>query len=392
VRARLRFAYRARLRLQVFAALRSSAALPADLGRFVERIGRASAPVPLLVVRARELQRVAWSEGRPAARRIERDCWRKFVAGSARVLRAGDVLGHARDSEDFLAALLSGARSPGLRAGSLDCRAALRRLADALAREAGAKIESGWTMLEPAPELNLSAAIERALQNGARENERYAFFSTVGHELRTPLSAVRGYVETLLDERLDSATARRYLETARSETLRMSRLVDGMFDISLLDLREATPPASSAMLAAAVRAAAEAVAPQVRAHGSRLELDACGGIEVALGRDALTQILINLLDNAVKHGRVGGRVELGALRRAAHVELWIDDDGAGIPPDERESIFALGQRSAGVRAVGNGLGLAFVRLMLERTGGAVEACDSPLGGARFRLWLPLPLD
>lgn len=341
-------------------------------------------------MRARELQRVAWSEGRPAARRIERDCWRRFVAGCGRVLRAGDVLGHARDSEDFLAALLSGSRSHGVCVGSLDYRAALRRLTDALAREAGARIESGWTMLEPAPELDLPAAIERALQNGARENERYAFFSTVGHELRTPLTAVRGYVETVLDERLDSATARRYLETARSETLRMSRLVEGMFDISLLDLREATPATSSVVLAAAVRAAAEAVAPQVRAHGSWLELASCSGIEIALAPDALTQILINLLDNAVKHGRLGGRIELGALRRVSHVELWIDDDGPGIPPEERESIFAVGQRSAGVRAAGNGLGLAFVRLMLERTGGAVEAGDSPLGGARFRLWLPLP--
>jgi two-component system, OmpR family, phosphate regulon sensor histidine kinase PhoR len=312
------------------------------------------------------------------------------VAGGGRVLRAGDVLGHARDSEDFLAALLSGARSHGIRPGSLDCRSALRRLADALAREAGAKIDSGWTMLKPSPDLDLSAAIERALQNGAREDERYAFFSTVGHELRTPLTAVRGYVETLLDERLDSATARRYLETARSETLRMSRLVEGMFDISLLDLREISPTKSSAILAAAVRAAAEAVGPQVRAQGSRLELASCSGIEIALAGDALTQILINILDNAVKHGRAGGRVELGALRRVSHVELWIDDDGPGIPPGERESIFALGQRSAGVRAAGSGLGLAFVRLMLERTGGAVEAVDSPLGGARFRLWLPLP--
>jgi len=339
-------------------------------------------------VRARELQRVAWSDGRPAARKIERDCWRRFVAGAGRVLRAGDVLGHARDSEDFLAALLSGARTHGIRASSLDCRAALRRLAGALAREAGPQIESGWTLLEPAQ--NLTVAIERALQNGARENERYAFFSTVGHELRTPLSAVRGYVETLLDERLDNATARRYLETARSETLRMSRLVEGMFDISLLDLRETTPATGRTRLATAVRSAADALSAQVRAHGSRLELASCSEIEVGLAGDALVQILINVLENAIKHGRVGGRVELAALPRSSHVELWIDDDGPGIPPEERESIFALGQRCAGVRAAGSGLGLAFVRLLLERSGGAVEACAAPSGGARFRLWLPLP--
>ncbi len=346
--------------------------------------------MPLLVVRVRELQRVAWREGRPAARKIERRCWRNFVAGAGKVLRAGDVLGHAPDSEDFLAALLSGARSAGARASSVDCRAALRRLEGGLARDCGPGVESGWTMLEAgARDQDLHGAIERALANGARERERYAFFSTVGHELRTPLSAVRGYIETLLDERLDPATARQYLETARAETLRMNRLVERMLDISLLDLRDAVT-AGRAFLGPSVEAAAAAVAPLALARGSKLEFAPCADIEIGLSGDSLVQVLVNLLENAVKHGRAGGRVEFAATMRASHVEVCVDDDGPGIPAAEREAVFGLGRRGQSARAPGSGLGLAFVRLMLERTGGAVEACDSPLGGARFRLCLPLP--
>jgi signal transduction histidine kinase len=357
------------------------------------------AAVPLLVFRVRELQRIAWRDGRPAARRVERQCWRGFVAGAGQTLRAGDVLGHARDSEDFLAALVSRARRPGTYPSSLDCRAALRRIGAALSPPGGPDVESGWTTLHgsaAAPELR--RAIERALENGVRERERYAFFSTIGHELRTPLTSVRGYVDALLDGPLDPATTRRYLETARAETLRMSRLVEGMFDISLLDLRGAVASGERAALGRAVEAARAAVAATAQARGCTLAL-ATGpgleaalpaGLEVALGADVLVAVLINLLDNAIKHGRARGRVELSVKRHARHVELFVDDDGPGVVPEEREEIFALGRRSSSASAAGTGIGLAFVRMVLERSGGSIEALAGPLGGARFRLCLPLP--
>ncbi len=346
----------------------------------------------MLVVRVRDLQRVAWRKGRPAARRVERDLWRSFVESAGKVLRAGDVLGHARDSEDFLAALVSSARNPATELSSVDCRAALQRIGAALAPGNGQDVESGWTMLHEARLADLPRAIERALETGVRERERFAFFSTVGHELRTPLSAVRGYLETVLDETLDFETTRRYLTTARAETMRMSRLVDGMFDISLLDLRGAPERAERAPLATAATAAAAAVTPLARARGCRVCINSGTDLEVGLAADALTQVLINLLDNALKHGKEGGIVALSAARRGSRVEVCVDDDGPGVPAEERESIFALGRRGPGVRAAGSGLGLAFVRLILERSGGAAEALVSPLGGARLRLCLPLPAD
>jgi len=170
----------------------------------------------------------------------------------------------------------------------------------------------------------------------------------------------------------------------------MSRLVDGMFDISLLDLRGVPPGAERASLATAAAAAAAAVAPLARARRSRVEVGSCADLDVGLDADALTQILINVLDNALKHGRERGTVALSAARRGALIEACVDDDGPGVPPEERESIFGLGHRGPGVRVAGSGLGLAFVRLMLERSGGAAEVLVSPLGGARLRLSLPPP--
>ena len=104
--------------------------------------------------------------------------------------------------------------------------------------------------------------------------------------------------------------------------------------------------------------------------------------------DRLTLVLINLIDNAIKHGRNGGNVRVSvelADRRCALVA--VDDDGLGVAPAEREAIFALGERGT-TSASGTGIGLALVRLILERVGGSVEVSDSSLGGARFAIRIP----
>ncbi len=113
--------------------------------------------------------------------------------------------------------------------------------------------------------------LERALLRGAQERERYAFFSALGHELRTPLSSIRGYLETLLDDDVDARTRRRFVRIAYNESLRLSRLVDGMFEISLLDLHATLRrPSGSGSLGLALEAAADAcVGAGRRARGRR---------------------------------------------------------------------------------------------------------------------------
>jgi signal transduction histidine kinase len=347
-------------------------------------------PAPLLVLRLAELERIAWREGRAAARALERKSSRAFLAAALQTLRRSDVLAHDAGREDFLVGLLAKTRLTGEAALPVDARATLSRLASEVQNATGLRVETGWTVITEADRgrstLELIAA---ALERGARERERFAFFSTIGHELRTPLTSIRGYLETLIDDEYEAPVRRKFLETAQAEALRMQRMLDGMFEISLLDLRTGAQNTEAAQLETAVRTAADAVAAIASRRGTTISVEPGPPRSVALGRDRLTQILINLLENSIKHGREGGKIALRWLcRDERFAELLIDDDGPGIQPAEREHVFSLAQRGSS-GGPGSGIGLAVVRLFLERAGGEVAAETSPLGGARFVVRLPL---
>jgi signal transduction histidine kinase len=161
-----------------------------------------------------------------------------------------------------------------------------------------------------------------------------------------------------------------------------------MFEISLLDLHAAFPAPAIGSLAQALEAARDACAAGAAARHVAIAIDDAPPAGVAIDGDRLTLVLVNLIDNAVKHGRSGGAVFVTADtndRRFARVT--VDDDGPGIAPADRERVFTLGQRAA-TPALGSGIGLAVVRLMLERAGGRVEVEESPLGGARFVVFVP----
>jgi signal transduction histidine kinase len=359
------------------------------VNRLRDEVERRAAP--LLVIRIRELEQVAWRRGRRAARAIERRCLRAFVETAQRTLRADDVIAHDWDGDDFLAALIAPVRAGDSPPGAGDCRTALARLATAMEAQTGQSFETGWTILPAAPAtVGIRQAVDEALARGARERAHLSFFATLAHELRTPLTSIRGYLETLIEDHLDRETAQRFLETARAEALRMSRLLDGLFDASSLDARIPAEEAQRADLQTALASALNAVAPIAGARRTVISQLACEAAAVSLPADQLTQILINVLENAVKHGREAGRVFVASPRlEAGQLSMAIDDDGPGVPPDERSAIFVLARRGSTAQASGSGLGLAVVRLLLKRAGGDVEVEDSPLGGARFQLRVPI---
>jgi signal transduction histidine kinase len=345
-----------------------------------------SAAVPLLVVRVPALERTAWRDGRRAARAIERRVTAAFTTAVARVLRAGDLIAHDGGTDAFVAALLAPMRDGQRDLAPVDVRSALARIAATVEGLTRLDVDAGWTRYEPA-DAGIDRAIRRALVRGAQERERYAFFSAVGHELRTPLSSIRGYLETLLADDADAETRRRFVGIAYNESLRLTRLLEGMFEISLLDLAPTFAPAARASLDDALAAVGDACAAAARARDVALRMPPATSLAVALDADRLALVLINLVDNAIKHGRAGGCV--GVALEAVHartVSLVVDDDGPGVPPAERERIFALGER--GGSGGGTGIGLALVRMILERAGGRVEAGDAPSGGARFTVVLP----
>jgi signal transduction histidine kinase len=342
--------------------------------------------VPLLAFRLPVLERTAWRAGLRAARALERRARAAFAHATGRVLRAADLVAHDRGSDVFLAALAATPRDGAPAPAPVDVRSAQARIAGVLDGLGGFDVDAGWTRYAPGD--TIDAAVERAIARGAVERERYAFFSAVGHELRTPLTAIRGSLETLATEPMTAAARRRFVATAHAEALRLSRLVDAMFELSLLDVAATFPLRGWGALDVACHAAVSACTAAAAARGVAIVVPPIPPAMLAVDGERLTLVLINLIDNAIKHGRAGGRIALGvALDHPRAVTLAVDDDGPGIPPADRERLFAFGARGA-TSARGTGIGLAFVRMTMERIGGRVEAGDAPGGGARFTLTLP----
>ena len=329
--------------------------------------------MPLLVLRLPEFEEVAWQKSTRAARTLERETMRAFLRAARHIVRAEDALAHDRGSDRFIVAMLAGSRE-GRGPNAADCRMALERLAATIARQTGRRTESGWWAIERVDGPgDLERAIALALERGARERERYEFFATVGHELRTPLASIRGYLESVLDGDSDPCRTRRFLETARRETLRLGRMVDGMLEFSLLDL---SPPALGTQACDArerIDAAIGSLAPAAQRRGIRLESDAPRAVMLRIDADSCMHVLLNLMDNAIRHARENGTVRVACAREDGCIEIAVDDDGAGLGP-------------TGAR--GHGLGLTIARTIAERAGGAVHLDASDRGGVRARLLLP----
>jgi two-component system phosphate regulon sensor histidine kinase PhoR len=310
-----------------------------------------------------------------------------FARAAERVTREGDRLIHEPGSDWFAVAMTAPARD-GAWLSMLDARAALERMAAALSIVTGKPVERGWWPLESDDDIaDLALTVERAVERGTRERERYEFLATVGHELRTPLTSIRGYLETLLDGGVDTATARRFLEVARSEALRLGRLVDGLLEFSALDLSAPAFGANTSLVAAVTRAV-DALGPAADAARMRVEAVVDAAAVARIDGDLCVHALVNLLQNAIKYGRSGGIVSVVAERCAGLVLVHVDDDGPGVAPADRERIFERGVRVERSQEIpGSGLGLAIVRTIAERAGGSVGVTESPFGGARFSLAL-----
>jgi len=214
-----------------------------------------------------------------------------------------------------------------------------------------------------------------------------AMVATVGHELRTPLTSIRGYIETLLAGGIDEATARRFLETARREALRLGRLVDGMLEFSMLDLSK-REWGSTCNVVEQIHATIDMVAPLAAARSVtiRAHLPECAAARV--DGDACVHAVANLVENAVKHGSERGTVEVWCICEGRFVQISVEDDGEGVAPARQESIFALGVCSARPGRSNRGIGLAVVKAIADRAGGDVRVEPSTLGGARFVLRFP----
>jgi signal transduction histidine kinase len=217
------------------------------------------------------------------------------------------------------------------------------------------------------------------------------FSADAAHELRTPLTIIRGELELVMGQARTSTDVDRAVSNALEEMTRLSGIVDSLVTLSRMDSLWGKRTHTSIDLPAL---AAETIDQMnLLAVEKRISLERPSGppVTVAGDRDRLKQVLVNLVDNAIKYTPAGGqvRVEVGAAGDSAFIA--VEDTGIGIPPDHRERVFDRFYRVSPDRGEsGAGLGLAIVKSIVHAHGGTVTLQISPRAGSCFRVELPLP--
>ena len=218
------------------------------------------------------------------------------------------------------------------------------------------------------------------------------FVASVSHELRTPLAQLRMFTETLLLGRVRSdAERRRSLEILDQEARRLTHLVDNLLFVARGERSSAPLAPEETELGSAVREIAESFAPLAASRGSSVSLNLEDGVRARVDRHALRQILLNLLDNAVKYGRPGAPVLVGVEHASHAARIRVEDRGPGVPAADRERIwqrFARLDRDVDSAVAGSGIGLAIVRDLVLAHGGRCWVENAAEGGARFLVELP----
>lgn len=225
------------------------------------------------------------------------------------------------------------------------------------------------------------------------ERVRRDFVANVSHELRTPLAAIQGYAETLLSGGLeDEQNRRRFVEIIKAHAARLNNIASDLLALSELESADAGPPPERVSVRDAVEAAVTAVETEATLRQVKIHRSVDTNLYVTANRIRLEQVLVNLLDNAVKFNRPRGEVWIDAAPTDdGLVRISVTDNGIGIPSSDLPRVFERFYRVDKARsreAGGTGLGLSIVKHAVERMGGSVAA-ESQLGkGSKFTVTLP----
>jgi len=229
------------------------------------------------------------------------------------------------------------------------------------------------------------------------EQMRADFVANAGHELKTPLASLVGFIETLLGAAHDDAVAReRFLGIMRGEAGRMTRLVDDLLSLSRIELNEHVAPTSPVALPPLIEQVADALELRAAERGMRLILAVPEGLPDVYGdEDELAQVFQNLIDNAIKYGKPQTEIVVSAVvdRRAAAnslVRIAVADQGEGIASEHLPRLTERFYRVDTARSRelgGTGLGLAIVKHVLNRHRGRLEIASTPGVGSTFTVCL-----
>ena len=233
------------------------------------------------------------------------------------------------------------------------------------------------------------AAVVQVRRTRALGELRSQFVANVSHELRTPLTHISMFAETLMRYPERSSDERfRFASIIHREAHRLTNLVDGVLRFSRLDAGRDTITAVPMDLAAEVREAIEVFRPMLDGARASLNCDIPERAPILGDASAIRQIIVNLLDNAIKHGSPGQTVTVRVRVLASGVALEVSDEGIGIPAEQRERVlepFARLGEETGRKVAGAGLGLAVVRSLVELHGGRLAIDDAVGGGTIVRI-------
>lgn len=215
----------------------------------------------------------------------------------------------------------------------------------------------------------------------AADQQRRELIANVSHELRTPISALQAVLENVVDgvAVADAATMR----TALAQTERLGRLVTELLDLSKIDAGVLSLNRESLLVSALV---ADVVAEaSVAAPSASFSVDVAADLTVLADGERLHQVLVNLVDNAARHGPTGGLVSVSGFAAGSTVVLEVRDEGPGIAPADRSRIFERFTRGERAGGGGTGLGLAIARWVVDLHGGTIAVVEP---GSCIRVTLP----
>jgi len=217
------------------------------------------------------------------------------------------------------------------------------------------------------------------------------FTADASHELRTPLTSIKGQVEVALSRERSAQTYREVLSAVNEDVDRLIRLVGSLLTLARADAGQIPIARDRLDLGELVAGVVEQAGPMAEERGVHIEAAPAPPVTLEADEDLLLQLLLNLVDNAIKYTERGGVVTLSWARRDHAVELWIRDSGTGISPEQLPRIFDRFYRADTARSLaegGTGLGLSICRWIAEAHGGSISAESTPGSGSTFIVRLP----
>ena len=223
------------------------------------------------------------------------------------------------------------------------------------------------------------------------DNSRGQFMGNIAHELRTPMTTIKGFIDGMLDDTIPQEENQHYLTIVSQETGRLARLVQNMLDITKLEAGEVPVHARNYDLWKTVTDVV--LSDEQRIEDGRIDIRGLGGppMMICADPDFVHQVVYNIVDNAIKFTPEGGAISFSAQKKGGMVEVRIENTGSGIAPEALPFVFERfykEDRSRGMNTRGSGLGLHICKILVNLSGGQIHAESEEGKWCRFVFTLP----